>query len=74
MSVSIISSIGKRLYRSIPLIPVFSGLFVFTAVFSPLSWTAKGPNLLIILGSIAIGVICAYCVTMFVEEYTQPKK
>lgn len=73
MSASIISNIGKRLYRSIPLIPVFSGLFVFIAVFSPMSWTAKGPNLFIILGSVAIGVICAYCVTMFVEEYTKVK-
>ena len=73
MLTSSFTNVGKKLYRSLPLIPVFSGLFVFIAVFSPISWTAKGPNLFIILGSFAIGMICAYCVTMFVEEYTKVK-
>jgi hypothetical protein len=63
-----LNNIGKRLYRSIPLIPVYCGLFIFIAVLSPMTWSASGINFLMLGEAAGLGIICAYCTTIFVEE------
>lgn len=62
------TSVGKKLYRSIPLIPVYCGLFVFIAMLSPMTWSSAGLSLFIIGGAIGIGIICTYSTTIFVHE------
>jgi hypothetical protein len=63
------SLVKGRFRRSIPLIPVHSGLFVFIALLSPMTWGASGPCWTIVGSSFLLGIICAYSTTIFVDEY-----
>lgn len=58
----------SRFYRSIPLIPVFAGLFVFIAALSPMTWSIPGFALSVFGSAIGLGVICAYSTTIFMDE------
>ena len=63
------NSAASRLYRSIPLIPVFSIIFILIVIFSPMAWTADGLNYAFLIGTVALGVLCAYCATLFYDQY-----
>lgn len=52
-----------RAYRSIPLIPVFCGLFIFVVAMSP-SYSTY--NLMI---AIALGLLACYSTTMYMDDY-----
>jgi len=65
--------ITNRLYRSLPLIPIHCGLFVFIALLSPLTWGIAELSLLILGLSALFGVICAYSTTIFLDEYLSKK-
>jgi hypothetical protein len=63
------NSVASRLYRSIPLIPVFSIIFNLIVIFSPMTWTARGLNYTFMIGAVVLGVLCAYCTTLFLDQY-----
>ncbi|HEY3299941.1 MAG TPA: hypothetical protein VGJ90_04135 [Methylophilaceae bacterium] len=64
-----LAKIGARFYRSIPLIPVYCSLFIFIAVFSPITWGASGFITKALLLALGLGIACAYSTTIFVDEY-----
>jgi hypothetical protein len=67
------SSLSKKLYRAIPLIPVYSVIFLMIVVFSPLSWTTSKLNPIFIIGAFLLGSLCAYCTVLFLDEYFKDK-
>jgi len=69
MSISSFSKFKNRLYRSIPLIPLHSGLFIFIAILSPVTWSASGISYYILGLAALLGIICAYSTTIFVDDH-----
>jgi tryptophan-rich sensory protein len=58
----------NRLSRALPLIPVFTALFLFISIVSPVCWNQNGYQLEFALFSVLLGIVCAYCVAVFVEN------
>ena len=63
------NSVASRLYRSIPLMPVFSIIFILIVIFSPMAWTPSGLNYTFLIGTVVLGILCAYCSTLFYDQY-----
>lgn len=63
------NSVASRLYRSIPLMPVFSIIFILIVIFSPMTWVTTTLNLKFLFGAVGLGAICAYCTTLFFDQY-----
>lgn len=59
----------NRLYRSIPLIPFHSGVFMLITLFSPLTWGIPKMSLIMLGIAALLGVVCAYSTTIFFDEY-----
>jgi uncharacterized RDD family membrane protein YckC len=62
------SKVKQRLWLSLPLIPIFSGITFIITIFSPMAWSVQGYIPLIGLLAISFGIICAYCTVIFIEE------
>ena len=59
----------NRLYRSIPLIPFHSGVFVLITLLSPLTWGIPEMSKIMLGLAVLLGVVCAYSTTLFFDEY-----
>lgn len=64
-----LSKIAQRLYRSVPLMPVFITLYVFILLLSPTAWNGSQLCYSMILVAIGLGVISAYSTTLFFDGY-----
>lgn len=64
--------IKARMYRSIPLVPVFIAIFVIMVMLSPMAWQT-GLLQYFVLGMIGLSLVCAYSVTMFLDCYFKDK-
>lgn len=62
-----------RLYRSIPLIIAFSALLIFISALSPLAWIGSSYSLKVLFVSMGLGVLLAYCVTVYIEDHRNTK-
>lgn len=63
-----ITTIKSRLYRSIPLIILYSTLLVVMTALSPLAWNVSGLNFKMIGIVASLGIICAYVTVVFIDE------
>lgn len=68
-----ITYVGRRMYRSIPLVPVYCSLFIFMAMLSPVFWSTGSESYLFLIIAVGLGLICAYSTTIFVDEIVRIK-
>ncbi|MBC7787597.1 MAG: hypothetical protein H7Z18_09260 [Methylophilaceae bacterium] len=66
---SYFSTIKQRIWLSLPLVPVFSGMAFLIAICSPLAWGHKGFIALVGVLAISLGILCAYCTVVFIQEF-----
>jgi hypothetical protein len=62
--------VTNRLYRSIPLIPVFASLYLVMLFLSPIFWEA-GCIYYYVACAVGLSVMSAYSVTLFFDGYYQ---
>jgi len=70
---STLTQISRRLYRSIPLMPVFSSLYLFILLLSPSAWNGSELCYTMIAVAIGLGIISAYSATLFFDGYFKNK-
>jgi hypothetical protein len=63
----------RRLYRSIPLMPVFCSLYLFILLISPAVWNGSELYYSMIAVAIGLGIISAYSTTLFFDGYFKNK-
>jgi hypothetical protein len=68
-----IANVKRRMYRSVPLIPVYCSFFIFTAVLSPIFWSLGIESYSFLFIVAGLSVTCAYSTTVFVDEIIKNK-
>ncbi|HOY70267.1 MAG TPA: hypothetical protein PL131_11025 [Methylotenera sp.] len=67
------SKTKTRIYRSLPLIPVFLAIFSLIVMLSPMVWQSGG-LVYFMFGAIGLSLVCAYCATMFMDQYFEANR